>query len=178
MSLLELYCHVDDFWQAFASHWEQEQLQSGEKSRHRDGQLCGSEIMTILIYFHIFRQRDFKTFYTQVVQVQLRGEFPNLVSYNRFVELMPSILVPLCAYLRYCCDDCSGVSFIDSTPFLYGGSSKAAVGYTLMSGSRLAIARLCRRPLLKTTNLMLVCPSLMQQMVRDKPQSHLMIISH
>ncbi len=23
MSLLELYCHVDDFWQAFATYWEQ-----------------------------------------------------------------------------------------------------------------------------------------------------------
>mgnify|MGYP006328873245 FL=1 len=97
MSLLEVYCHVDDFWQAFATHWEQDQLQSGEKCRRRNGQLCGSEIMTILIYFHIFRQRDFKTFYTQFVQVQLRGDFPNLVSYNRFVELMPSVLVPLCA---------------------------------------------------------------------------------
>ncbi len=46
MSLLELYCHVDDFRQAFATHWEQEQLQSGEKCRRRDGQLCASEIMT------------------------------------------------------------------------------------------------------------------------------------
>jgi Transposase DDE domain len=80
------------------------------------GQLCAREMMTILIYFHIFRQRDFKTYYTQFVQVQLRGEFPNLVSYNRFVELMPAVLVSLCAYLRYCYGDCSGVSFIDSTP--------------------------------------------------------------
>jgi hypothetical protein len=29
MSLLELYCHVDDFWQTFEPLWENELLQSG-----------------------------------------------------------------------------------------------------------------------------------------------------
>jgi hypothetical protein len=31
MSLLELFCHVDDFWLTFAPRWEQELLQSGLK---------------------------------------------------------------------------------------------------------------------------------------------------
>jgi hypothetical protein len=115
MSLLELFCHVDDFWKAFAPHWEQELLQSGLK-RRRVGQLCSSEIMTLLIFFHQMRYRDFKTYYTQFVQVYLQAEFPNLVSYSRFVELTPSLLVPLCAYLQSCYGSCSGVSFIDSTP--------------------------------------------------------------
>lgn len=114
--MINLYQKIDDNLQAFATSWEHEQVQSGQKCRRRDGQLCASEIMTILIYFHVFRQQDFKTYYTQFVHVQLRGEFPNWVSYNRFVELMPSVLVPLCAYLRYCYGQCSGVSFIDSTP--------------------------------------------------------------
>src|SRR5262249_11770213 len=39
-----------------------------------------------------------------------------LVSYNRCVELIPSVLVPLCVYLRSCYCDCTGISFIDSTP--------------------------------------------------------------
>jgi Transposase DDE domain len=38
------------------------------------------------------------------------------VSYGRFVELMPSVLVPLCAYLRNCYGECTGISFVDSTP--------------------------------------------------------------
>jgi DDE family transposase len=116
MSLLELFCHVDDFWLSFAPHWEQELLRSGVKQRRRAGNLHPSEMMTIVIFFHHMRYRDFKTYYTQFVQVYLRAEFPHLVSYNRFVELMPSILVPLCAYLRHCYGECSGVSFIDSTP--------------------------------------------------------------
>ena len=41
--------------------------------------------------------------------------FPKLVSYHRFVELMPSALVPLCADLQTRKGQCSGSSFIDST---------------------------------------------------------------
>jgi hypothetical protein len=116
MSLLELFCHVDDFWLQFGSQWEGELLAMGAKRRRRAGQLCASEIMTIMIYFHQMRYRDFKTYYRQFVQVYLRSEFPHLVSYNRFVELIPSVLVPLCAYLRSCYGECTGISFIDSTP--------------------------------------------------------------
>lgn len=72
--------------------------------------------MAIMIYFHQMRYRDFKTYYIQFVQVYLRSEFPKLVSYNRFVELLPSVLMPLCAYLQSCYGDCTGISFIDSTP--------------------------------------------------------------
>jgi hypothetical protein len=116
MSLLELFCHVDDFWLQFGPQWERELLVTGAKHRRRAGQLCPSEIMTILVYFHQMRYRDFKTYYIQFVQVYLRSEFPHLVSYHRFVELMPSVLVPLCAYLRSCYGECTGISFIDSTP--------------------------------------------------------------
>lgn len=116
MSLLELYCHVDDFWQGFADEGERSLLASGRRQRRRDGQLCISEIITIMIYFHQMRYRDFKTYYTQFVQVYLRSEFPKLVSYSRFVELMPSVLTPLCAYLQSCYGECTGISFIDSTP--------------------------------------------------------------
>jgi hypothetical protein len=73
-------------------------------------------MMTIMVYFHQMRYRDFKTYYTQFVQVYLCSEFPKLVSYNRFVELMPSVLVPLCAYLQSCYGSCTGINFIDSTP--------------------------------------------------------------
>lgn len=116
MSLLELFCHVDDFCQGFVGQWEGELLASGARQRRRRGQLWISEIMTILIYFHQMRYRDFKTYYTQFVQVYLRSEFPGLVSYSRFVELMPAALVPLCAYLQSCYGSCTGISFIDSTP--------------------------------------------------------------
>lgn len=115
MSLLPLFCHVDDFCQAFYPHWQAKLVTPGVKSRDRKRRLSPSEIMTLVIHFHQSHYRDFKAFYTEHVQKHLRSEFPGLVSYNRFVEFMPSVLIPLCAYLRSCQGTCTGISFVDST---------------------------------------------------------------
>lgn len=115
MSLLELFVSVDDFCQIFLPVWEQKLMSDGSKKRRRSGQLSLSEIMTILIYFHQSRYRNFKAYYTEHVCKHLRNEFPNLVSYERFVILMPSVLGPLSAYLKSLYGSCSGISFVDST---------------------------------------------------------------
>jgi hypothetical protein len=126
MNLTELFCDVDDFWLAFAPEWQQKQLTQGTKRRQRVGQLCESEIMTIMIYFHQARYRDFKTYYTRYVQVHLQGEFPHLISYSRFVQLMPRVLVVLCAYLHHCFGQCTGISLIDSTPLAVSHNRRIA----------------------------------------------------
>jgi len=96
-SLLELFCHVDDFCTASL-----EQL----SARRPRVSLCISEIMTILIHFHQSNYRNFKAYYLEYVMTH-----PGLVSYNRFVELIPSVIVPLNA----CLGTCTGITFIDST---------------------------------------------------------------
>lgn len=115
LSLEALFCHVDDFCQRFTPQWKQILLGSGVQQRQRSRRLCLSEIMTILIAFHQSAHRNFKWFYTQRVCCDWRDAFPGLVSYNRFVEWIPSTLMPLCAYLRHCFGSCTGISFIDST---------------------------------------------------------------
>jgi transposase len=117
-SLLELFVSVDDFCQVFLPFWEQKLVQDGSKKRRRAGHLSVSEIVTIIIHFHQSHYRDFKTYYTDHVCQHLRAEFPNLVSYERFVILMPSVLGPLCAYLKSLYGRCRGVSFIDSTALM------------------------------------------------------------
>jgi hypothetical protein len=97
MSLLELFCDVDDFMLSFASEWKANQLATG-KQRERAGQFCPSEVMTILIHFHQSHYRTFKAYYTEHVQVHLNKEFPHLVSYTRFVALIPGMLIPFLAY--------------------------------------------------------------------------------
>ena len=115
MSILELFCSVDDFWQQFAPNWHHDLLTSGQRQRLRPPQLHPSEIMTIVILFHQSHYRTFKAYYTEYVHRHLRSEFPTLVSYSRFVELMPTVLVPLVAYLHTQLGHCTGISFIDST---------------------------------------------------------------
>ena len=118
MSLLELFVSVDDFCQVFLPFWERKLMEDGTKKRQRAGQLSVSEIMTIIIYFHQSHYRTFKAYYTEQVCQHLRGEFPKLVSYERFVVLMPSVLGPLSAYLKSLYGGCHGISFLDSTALL------------------------------------------------------------
>ena len=54
-----------------------------------------SEIMTILIMYHLSGYRTFKWYYTKYVMVYQKKNYPDLVSYNRFVEIMEYALVPL-----------------------------------------------------------------------------------
>jgi hypothetical protein len=68
-----------------------------------------------MIHFHQSHYRDFKSYYQEHVLVHLCREFPRLVSYGRFVELMPRAVVPLAVYLRQRFGDCTGISFVDST---------------------------------------------------------------
>jgi hypothetical protein len=111
MSVLEVFCDVDDFMLSFKPHLKAMQLAAG-KQRERTGQLCPSEVITILIHFHQSHYRTFKAYFTEHVQVHLTSEFPHLVSYQRFVALMPSVLVPLLAYLQSRYGACTGISFI------------------------------------------------------------------
>ena len=115
MSLLELFVEVDDYCIAHAANGQELAIESSGKRRHRAGRLYMSEVMTLLIHFHQSHYRHFKAYYTEYVQVHLRHEFPALVSYNRFVELIPTVLVPLCGYLSSQYGECSGISFIDAT---------------------------------------------------------------
>jgi hypothetical protein len=51
------------------------------------------------------------------VKENLRNEFPDAVSYNRFVELQRKAMFPMALFLKLCClGKCTGLSFIDSTP--------------------------------------------------------------
>lgn len=111
----QIYVEVDDFCQQFMPAWEASLLESGEKQRHKPSRLSTSEVMTLLILFHHYRFRDFKTFYLTYAQRHLKTEFPHLVSYTRMLKLLQSTLVPLCAYLTQRYGQPSGIAFIDAT---------------------------------------------------------------
>lgn len=76
MSIRDLFCSVDAFWQQFEPLWEREQVAAGRR-RRRATRLHPSEIMTILILFQQSGNRTFKGFSTHHVQTQLRAEFPH-----------------------------------------------------------------------------------------------------
>ena len=83
----------------------------------RKPMMSNSEIITIMVLFHTKGYRNMKHFYLNYIQKHMTVEFPNTVSYNRFTELMQSVTLPMTIFLKTCClGECTGISFIDSTP--------------------------------------------------------------
>ncbi|MDM8543046.1 hypothetical protein QUF90_18375 [Desulfococcaceae bacterium HSG9] len=74
-----------------------------------------SEIMTIIVLFHCSDYRTFKKSYTGFIKEYHGEAFPEPVSYNRFIELKASALIPLCYYLNLKKGKATGITFVDST---------------------------------------------------------------
>ena len=115
MDLTELFCDVDDFVKRYQQE-SSKRIEYKFKKYNRKPKLSESEVMTICILFHQSGYRNFKAFYLEYVIKQLVSFFPNLVSYNRFVELKASTMTTLAAYLTSKFDKPTGISYIDSTP--------------------------------------------------------------
>ncbi|MBK5269621.1 MAG: IS982 family transposase [Bacteroidia bacterium] len=114
----EIFVKVDDFCNHFENEFKKHALppSSGIKKRNRKTVLTDSEVLTILIVFHGGQFRNFKHFYIHYVSCHLKDCFPNVVSYNRFIELSHRCAVPFMLFLHHCCKgECTGISFIDST---------------------------------------------------------------
>ena len=88
-----------------------------KRKYHRDETMSKAEIMVILILFHSSGYRCLKHFYLHHVCVHLRHLFPDVVSYNRFVELEKTVALPLAISIKkVLLGKCTGISFVDSTP--------------------------------------------------------------
>ena len=115
MDRLTIFCEIDDFCRQFEPKLNQQLIADKARKRIRSSKMSKSEVMAILVLFHRSGFRDLKRFYTKVVCQYWRADFPNLLSYNRFVELQRDSLVLLGAFMQTRLGKCSGISFIDST---------------------------------------------------------------
>jgi hypothetical protein len=115
MELVTLFYLVDEFCKGFEPEWRSHLLASGEARRSKPSSLSLSEVLTIVIWFHQSNHKTFKGYYTDYVSVYLQSDFPGLVSYGRFVELMSAVNVPLHALLIRLLGVPTLANFIDST---------------------------------------------------------------
>jgi hypothetical protein len=112
--ITDIFCLVDEFCNDFDKTTEPYLL--GKPSK-RPPVMSKSEVISICLLFHLSGFRCFKHFYLFYVQRHMQAEFPRTVSYNRFVELSASVLMPMTIFLKTCClGACTGISFVDSTP--------------------------------------------------------------
>ena len=116
MDIIEIFCKIDDFCNDFLPKLEKTLLSDISTKKHRKSSLSTSEVMTILVMFHVSNYRNFKYYYLNIVLDNSKSLFPKAVSYNRFIELIPSAIIQMIAFMQNnCYGDCSGISFIDST---------------------------------------------------------------
>ena len=113
--LLAIFCDTDDFCKEYEEYCTHHLLLSREEIIPQT-RMYLSEIITIVIYFHLSHYRTFKWYYKDYVEEILKPYFPKPVSYNRFVEIMRMAIVPMTLYLigkRF--GKCTGINFVDST---------------------------------------------------------------
>jgi hypothetical protein len=113
--LTEIFCYIDDFCNSFEEKNKTFVLPNPNKQRQRRCRLSLSEIMAILILFHMSHYRTFKYFYLNCVLKDLHGYFPEAVSYERFVQLEEYALMPLTVFLSGLRGRETGLYYVDST---------------------------------------------------------------
>jgi len=117
--ITEIYFIIDEFCKNFEKVISAHSLKANTTKSQRDrvSRFSQSEVMTILVLFHYGSFKNLKHFYLHYVQEHMKNEFPQTVSYNRFVELQKKAIVPLGIFLKtLALGKCTGISFIDSTP--------------------------------------------------------------
>jgi hypothetical protein len=115
--IVEIFCEIDDYCKQFEQRQHEKILPNPNRIRRKECRLAISEIMTIVVLFHLSHYRTFKDFYVgNILCGELRRYFPNAVSYNRFVELQKSVTMFLVLYLLTKRGEETGMYYVDSTP--------------------------------------------------------------
>ena len=110
VDITALYCCLDDFCKVFED-WEAHRLIPSQTTRQRTGKLSRSEMLFIMVLFHLSPFRHFKAFYHYGIGQKYRACFGNLPHYDRFVRLMPRLFAPLMVLLHSVSGEQTGVYF-------------------------------------------------------------------
>jgi hypothetical protein len=112
--LVEIFVSVDDFLKEF-NPILQAHLVGEDKWAKRA--MNKSEVLTILIFFHLSGFQNFKTYYQVAIKGFFRSYFRHLYNYEQIVSLQSSLHLELLAYLQYArLSACSRANYVDSTP--------------------------------------------------------------
>jgi len=87
--IIEIFCNLDDFMKAFNTVLTKNSIWGGylPKKSNRKSKMSKSEVITIMVIFHLKSYCNLKHFYLDYLCKHMTDFFSNLLSYNRFVEL-------------------------------------------------------------------------------------------
>jgi hypothetical protein len=115
--LIEIYFKIDEFIQQNQAATPDFLQVALEGVKVPPCSLSAGELLTIYVNFHFSNYKCFKHYYKDCIEKYHRRDFPNLISYQRFVNIIPSLLWPLYAYLCFTCTEArkTGFYYIDSS---------------------------------------------------------------
>lgn len=113
-NITALFCCLDDFCNMY-EEWVKHRLIETGQQRHRPCRLALSERLLIMIIFHFSPCKNFKYFYTQFLRYKHGNDFSALLSYSRFVQLMPRLFLPLALLLHALTGEETGIYIADAT---------------------------------------------------------------
>jgi len=112
--ITELYSFIDDFCKIYVSH-ESKKMLPLNKRRQRECAMSLSELLTVMIMYHTSYAKNFKYFYKTCIEYIHKEDFSKALSYNRFVELIPRLFIPLNTLTHLLLGKETGTYFIDAT---------------------------------------------------------------
>ena len=113
-NITALFFCIDEFCKSY-EEWEKHRLIDTGRIRHRSCEMSVSEMLTLMVAFHVSPCKVFKYFYDVHVRGVHKADFPTLLSYNRFVQLMPRLFIPLCVLLQSLYGKQTGIYIADPT---------------------------------------------------------------
>lgn len=113
-NIIAIFFCIDEFCKTYED-WERHRLIDTGRKRYRSCEMSLSEMLTIMVIFHVSPCKVFKYFYIHYLSHAHKQDFPNLISYNRFVQLMPRLFVPLCILLQNLFGEKTGIYIADPT---------------------------------------------------------------
>lgn len=97
--LIQLFIMLDDFCIALEG-WKQTQPQY-QQSPTRKPVMSDSEMLAVLVFYQCSGYKCFQYYYQHMVATLLHDYFPQQVSYQRFIALIPRLLPGLYVLLKW-----------------------------------------------------------------------------
>jgi hypothetical protein len=110
--LVDIFYECDEFIKQISA----ELSRQGRKEPCWHSRFSRSEVMTVLISYHLSGFKTLKYFYEQSVQCTLRSDFPAAPCYDRFVSLIPHVVVELWLLMHYRKHPSRKANYLDSKP--------------------------------------------------------------
>jgi hypothetical protein len=149
-----VFCEIDDFCKSFYPHFERYLPPADGTLRQRAMTMSASEVMTIVVLFHL-------NHYLDCVRRQMTDSFPKLLSYGRFVEVQGRVFPAHCAFMKAKTGHVSGLYYVDSTTTKVCRNQTQACLSKMKS--RIRQSSLVNASLKKKLSLLMACSTLPHQ---------------